>query len=97
VLDIDVKDIITLSDKHSYVVTGKTNYQDNTYYYLVDKDNLENIKFCVEKSENNSVIEIDDKDLIQQLLPLFLESATKSITKEELELVQQYQDFNETN
>jgi len=86
-MDIDIKDIVTLSDKHSYVVAGKTNYQDSTYYYLVDKDNLGNIKFCIENTKKSSVIEVDDKDLIRQLLPLFLESATKSITKEELEPV----------
>jgi len=96
-MDIDVKDIITLSDKNSYVVAGKTNYQESTYYYLVDKDNLGNIKFCVHNPKNKSVIEIDDKDLIQTLLPLFLDSATKSITKEELELMAKYQNMNESN
>ena len=88
-MNIDIKDINTLSDDKEYVVASKTNYQDSTYYYLIDKDNNENLKFCVEKSENQSLIEVEDKDLIQNLLPLFVESATKAITKEDLELLEQ--------
>jgi len=87
-MDIDIKDIVTLSDNNSYVVVSKVSYQENVYYYLVDKDKNENIKFCVENIENLSLIEVEDKDLIQQLLPLFLKSSTMAITKEDLELME---------
>jgi len=90
-MDIDVKDIVTLSDDNTYVIAGKADYQGSIYYYLVDKDNMGNIKFCIENTQNLSLIEAEDKDLIQQLLPLFLQSATQSITKEELELIQKEQ------
>jgi len=88
-MNIDIKDIITLSDDNKYVVASKTSYQESIYYYLIDKDNNENLKFCVENPVNQSLIEVEDKDLIQKLLPLFLESSTKAITKEDLELLEQ--------
>ena len=86
-MDINIKDIVTLSDKNSYVVVSKTSYQEDTYYYLVDKSNNGNIKFCVENMENKSLLELDDANLIQQLLPIFLEASAKAITKEDLELL----------
>jgi len=88
-MNIAIKDTITLSDGNSYVVVSKTNYNDNTYYYLVDRDNHENIKFCFEKAKNGSVLEINDKNLIQQLLPIFLKASSSAITKEDLELMSQ--------
>ena len=86
---IAIKDTVALSDNNTYVVVSKTSYQDKTYYYLIDNNNNENIKFCVEKSENKSLIEIHDKNLIQQLLPLFMKSASSAITKEDLEIIDQ--------
>ena len=88
-MDIDIKDIITLSDDREYVVASKTSYQDNVYYYLIGGNSKKNIKFCIENSSNSSLIEIEDKELIQHLLPLFLKATSKSISKEELELLEQ--------
>ena len=90
-MNIDIKDIITLSDDNSYVVVSRVNHQGNVYYYLIDKNNNENLKFCVEKSENKSLVEIQDANLIQQLLPLFLDASSKAITKEDLELLDEHQ------
>jgi len=81
-MDIDIKDIITLSDNIEYVVVSKVNYQDNVYYYLIGKEKIDNFKFCVENSKNSSLIELEDKKLIQKLLPLFLRASRKAITKE---------------
>lgn len=67
-MNIDIKDIFTLSDNNEYIVISKTNYQNKTYYYLVDTNNLENLKFCVE--DNDSLIEILDQELIRTLIPL---------------------------
>jgi len=86
---IDIKDTITLSDDNSYVVVSKVNYKDNTYYYLIDKNNNENLKFCVEKTESKSFLEVEDANLIQQLLPLFLKASSNAITKEDLEIIGQ--------
>jgi len=88
-MNIDIKDTIILSDGNSYVVAGKENSQNNTYYYMVDRSEVENIKICVENTENMTLIEIDDNSLIKNMLPLFLESSLKAITKEDFELLEQ--------
>ena len=89
-MNIRIKDTVDLSDNNSYVVVSKANYENNVYYYLIDKDNNENIKFLVENTKNSSLIELEDKSLIQQLLPYFLKSASSAITEEELELMDNY-------
>ena len=86
-MNIDIKDTVTLSDDNSYVVVSKVIYEGSTYYYLLDRNNQENIKFCVENTINSSFLEVDNTDLIQRLLPLFVESSTKAITEEDLELL----------
>ena len=88
-MGIDIKDIITLSDDNEYVVVSKTDYQNQIYYYLMDKNSKENIKFCVENSSNSSLIEVEDKELIQRLLPLFLKATSESLSREKLELLEQ--------
>jgi len=88
-MNIDIKDTLNLSDNNSYVVVSKVNYGNYTYYYLIDKNNNENLKFCVWKPESNSLLEVEDKNLIQRLLPLFLEASSNAITKEDLELIEQ--------
>ena len=71
-MDIEIKDALVLSDGNEYAVSSKVNYQDNNYLYLVDINNNENIKFCLEKRHNDqiSVLEIEDEDLIRTLMPL---------------------------
>lgn len=76
---IDIKDVLTLDDKNDYVVISKTIYENKTYYYLVDNNNNSNLKFCYE--ENDSLVELEDKELTTKLLPLFL----KNIEKEFME------------
>jgi len=73
---IDIRDILTLDDNNEYVVVSKITYEDKIYYYLVDKNKNENIKFCYEKEDN--LVELNDKVLVTKLLPLFLDAA-KSI------------------
>ena len=68
---IDIKDILTLDDKNDYVVVSKINYENKIYYYLVDINNNDNLKFCYE--DNNELVEIEDKELTTKLLPMFLE------------------------
>jgi len=86
-MSIEIKDSVALSDGSKYVVVSKVSYRENIYYYLIDENNNENIKFCVENSERNSFSEINNKDLIQELLPLFLKSTSGAITKDDLELL----------
>lgn len=73
-------DTIALSDKNEYLVISKVVYLNNTYYYLVDEKNNENARFCLEKAETKSMIEICDVTLIQTLIPLFSSTASKYST-----------------
>ena len=76
-MTINIMDILTLSDNNRYVVTSKVNYENKTYYFLVDEHNSGNLKFCYEY--NDGLIEIEDKDLATKLLPRFLEASKKEI------------------
>lgn len=68
-MDINIKDIITLDDNNQYVVVSKTIYENKTYYYLIDKNNNTNIKFCYE--DLGDLVEFSDEELMVKLLPLF--------------------------
>jgi len=74
---INIKDSLILDDDNEYVVVSKVNYKNHEYYYILDKYNSSNYKFCC--VENNELVEIEDEELIKQLLPMLLES-----TKEEI-------------
>jgi hypothetical protein len=74
---INIKDTLTLDDNNEYVVISKINYESKNYYYLLDKNNKENFKFCYEDKEE--LVEVDDKQLATKLLPLFVEAAKKEI------------------
>ena len=74
---INIKDTLTLDDNNEYVVISKINYESKNYYYLLDKNNKENFKFCYEDQEE--LVEVDDKQLATKLLPLFVEAAKKEI------------------
>lgn len=68
-MNIDIKDVITLDDSKSYVVVSKVLYEGKTYYYIIDKGNMKNIKFLYE--DNNELVEFNNKELLTKLLPLF--------------------------
>lgn len=74
---INIKDTLTLDDNNEYIVVSKINYNNKNYYYLLDKYNNENVKFCYE--DNEELVEIEDKELITKLLPLFVEIAQKEV------------------
>ncbi len=74
---INIKDTLTLDDNNEYVVISKINHENKNYYYLLDRNNLKNVKFCYE--DNEELVEINDKELITKLLPLFVKIAQKEI------------------
>lgn len=78
-MNIDIKDVVTLNDDIRYAVVSKVNYENNVYYYLAEIDNLSNIKFLVENKERNSLVEVEDKGLIQKLLPLFVNESKEKL------------------
>ena len=75
-MKIDIKDLLVLDDNNEYVVVSKTIYNNKTYYYLMDINNNENIKFLL---ENGDLEEIEDKILITKLLPRFLKEIQKEL------------------
>lgn len=77
-MNIDIKDLITLDGKEKYVVTSKANYQNKTYYLLVNEKNMSDVKFCYEKG-NNVLVESEDNDINQKLIPLFLKASSSVI------------------
>ena len=76
---INIKDTLLLDDNIEYVVVSKANYNGKNYYYLLDKTHT-NAKFCYEKGED-SLVDVENNDLIKKLLPLFIKS-----TKKEMEI-----------
>ena len=55
-MNIEIRDIITLSDNNKYIVISKINYEEKNYYYLIDINDKKNIKFCYE--DNNELVEV---------------------------------------
>lgn len=70
---INIKDTLTLDDNNEYVVVSKVNADDKNYFYLIDKNDNSNVKFCYQ--DNDELVELNDKELVTRLLPLFVENA----------------------
>lgn len=66
---MNIKDIITLNDNHKYQIISKTIYNETVYYYLVDIEDITNIKILYENFDY--LTEVADQDLINLLLPKF--------------------------
>ena len=65
---LNIKDIVTLSDDNQYQVISKTEYEGLIYYYIVDINDLTNIKFLYENIEY--LTEVEDPELIKKLIPI---------------------------
>ena len=70
---INIKDTLTLDDNNDYVVVSKVIVDDKNYFYLIDKNDNSNVKFCYQ--DNDELVELNDKELVTRLLPLFVENA----------------------
>ena len=84
-MNIEIKDVITLNDEEKYVVCSKVEYENNSYLYLINPINNEDIKFGMEKHRDGKIFisELEDENLIRQLLPLFYNEAKDIINEEE--------------
>lgn len=69
-MNIDEKDIITLSDDIKYIVVKKINYNDLFYYYIAEVENPTEVKFLYE--DGNELVEIEDENHIKTLVDLML-------------------------
>jgi hypothetical protein len=74
---INIKDSLVLDDDNEYVVVSKVNYETKEYFYILDKFNNSNYKFCY--LDNEELVEIEDEELTKILLPLLLDSAKEEI------------------
>ena len=72
-----IRDILTLDDNNKYLIASKAVYDNRTYYYLVDINNLQNTIFCYEKDDE--LVESKDKLINTKLLPLFLKESKNVI------------------
>ncbi len=81
-MNIEVKDLVTLDNDIEYIVTSKTTYEDNIYYYFVNNQDSNDFKILRLNKDNNKLIEFDNPDLIKKLLPLFVKETLNSIKDE---------------
>ncbi|MBO5120845.1 MAG: hypothetical protein J6C28_04105 [Bacilli bacterium] len=68
---IEIKDIVTLSDQNEYQVVSIVDYEYRIYYYLVDINEISNVKFLYKNGDK--LTEVEDKELVNKLLPMFYE------------------------
>lgn len=79
-MKINIKDLITLSDDIEYIVASKTIYDGKTYYFLTQKNDISNIKFCYTTPDNEKLfIESEDLDINTKLLPIFIKEAKRAM------------------
>jgi len=65
-MKIDKNDILTLSDNIKYLVVSKILYESETYLYLVDILNIDNIKIV--KNINEDILIIRDEKILDKTL-----------------------------
>ena len=79
-MNINIRDILELSDNNRYIVVSKVFYDGKDYLYLVDVNDNDNLKFCY--LDKDEIVEISDKDINTRLLPLFLDKVKETISAE---------------
>ncbi len=67
---LNIGDTVELEEQKEYVIVSKSTYDNKLYYYMIDINDSENIKFCYEDS--GDLVETKDSDKIKKMLPLFL-------------------------
>ena len=60
---------LTLSNNKNYLVMSKVLYNNINYLYLISFEDTKDIKIC--SLDNNKLLVIDDKELIEKLMILF--------------------------
>ena len=66
-------EILTLNDNKKYSVVFSTIYNNKSYVYLIDQDDYTNTMFC-EYDNENGLEEVNDSDILENLMKLFVES-----------------------
>ena len=73
---IDVRDIITLKD-NKYMVISKDELEGKLYFYIANIEKNEDFKFCY--LEDDYLVEINDSNLVQKLIPMFTDQAMNEL------------------
>lgn len=73
--------IITLDDDNKYVIVSKVVIKNINYYYLIDINNVKNVKFCREERVGETIIlkEITDKEVITNVIRVFYIQEKRSL------------------
>ena len=69
-MNIEVKDIVTLSNNSKYCVISTISYNNINYLYLINIDNKNDVKFVY--YENNRLNVVKDNSITDKIIPLFL-------------------------
>ena len=78
-MGIEIKDSVTLDNNVEYIVTSKTNYNNELYYYFVNSNDTTDFKILRFNKNNNKLIEFENPDLIKKLLPMFFKETLNFI------------------
>lgn len=74
-------DVIVLDDLKEYVVVSKVNHNGSDYIFIIEVNNTSNYKFAEVEDGEISVIEADEQELLDEIIPLFGLDAQKTIEK----------------
>lgn len=79
--NIDVFDTLTLDDNNKYLVSAKAVNDGKNYFLLVDTNNNANVLILEEFLVNDEIHMrvVEDKNVLDNIMPLFLESAKNSL------------------
>jgi hypothetical protein len=65
-------DIVTLDNNKRFFVVSSTVYNNKNYYYLLNEENNSDIMFCELDQNTFELVEVNDYNLKQKLILLFL-------------------------
>ena len=80
-MEINKNTVITLDNNIKYVVGAIAIVDNIKYMYLIEKENMENIKICKQVRENEKikVVVIEDPEELQKIVPYLYESAKSEL------------------
>ena len=69
---LNLRDIIKIKND-DFIVIGKINFENQDYFYLANTNKNNEFKYCTLNDEY--LVEINDSNLIQKLIPMFTDQA----------------------
>ena len=71
-MNINEKDIIRLDDENNYIVVKKNIYDNVTYYYIANINDMKKTKFLYE--EGNELVELEDEQTMEKVIVKMFET-----------------------